>query len=48
MGMFLPIFDGSLAAVLRCGRAGFGLPLDKCDQWKDHELALDATDAEQG
>ena len=48
MGMFLPIFDGSLAAVFCCGPGGFGLPLDKCDQWKDHELALDATDAEQG
>ena len=41
------VFTAARLAVLRCGRAGFGLPLDKYDQWKDLELTFDATGAGQ-
>lgn len=51
MGVYMQALEGASPAVLRCGRAGSGLPLDKLDkydQWKDLGLSFDAMGARQG
>ncbi|MEP1765358.1 MAG: hypothetical protein ABJJ53_01700 [Sulfitobacter sp.] len=34
-------FNSAKRAVLRCGREGYTLPVEKYDQWRDIELTFD-------
>jgi hypothetical protein len=34
-------FQAARRAILRCGAAGYSLPADKYDQWRDVEITFD-------
>ena len=36
-----PLYEAAYRAIVRCGKAGFPLPADKYDTWKDLELVFD-------